>query len=477
MKTRALGWVGLGVLLMQLGWFITMPPFAGMDEWDHAYRASAVAHGQWVAPPTDATRGTGAMVLVPTDIVEAAHAECVNLPYGGHAECVGTVRGNFTEVASGAGRYNPVYYAMVGWPSRFLDGQVALYGMRLVGLVLCWILIMASLRLLIAWAGMLAGFFLVAGITPAVYYASSTVAPNGLEMVSGMGLWVGLATMVADYGQERPASKQAFALAAVSGALLLSLRSLGPLWAALIVLLTLVAWPQAWPCARSLIRTRHGALLTFLVAIVGGSSVWWVQSQQTLKVGAPIEVPDVTSPVVVALREPVLWTFQMMGTFPYRNNPAPGTMYLSLILVIVVAIALALRFATSRERSALVGCVLASYLFPLAITLMTFEQFGTAWQGRYALPLLVGIPALTGIILGRRRVPRWLMVAIAALVGVAHMIALVNTLRLEHNFYVRSSLPVWPLDIHPAALTVLVAVGTCLLLVPFITHESRRRPS
>ena len=183
------------------------------------------------------------------------------------------------------------------------------------------------------------------------------------------------------------------------------------------------------------------------------------------------------APVVVALREPVLWTFQMMGTFPYRNNPAPGAMYALLILVIVVAVALALRFATSRERLALVGCVLASYLLPLAITLMTFQEFGTAWQGRYTLPLLLGIPVLTGIILGRRRLPRWLVAATAALVAVAHTIALVNTLRLEHSFYVRGLLPAWPLDMHPAALTALAAVGTSSLLVPFVIHESRRRPS
>ena len=44
-----LRWVGLGLLLLQLGWVVVIPPFAAMDEWDHAYRASAVAHGQWVA--------------------------------------------------------------------------------------------------------------------------------------------------------------------------------------------------------------------------------------------------------------------------------------------------------------------------------------------------------------------------------------------------------------------------------------------
>ena len=37
-----------------------MPPFAGIDEFDHAYRAAAAARGQWAIDPVDATRGTGA---------------------------------------------------------------------------------------------------------------------------------------------------------------------------------------------------------------------------------------------------------------------------------------------------------------------------------------------------------------------------------------------------------------------------------
>jgi len=74
-----LRWVGLGLFLLQAAWVVAMPPFAAMDEWDHAYRAAAVAHGQLAATPTDATTGTGAFVRVPTDIVEAAQHECRRL--------------------------------------------------------------------------------------------------------------------------------------------------------------------------------------------------------------------------------------------------------------------------------------------------------------------------------------------------------------------------------------------------------------
>ena len=65
-----------GVLLVQLAWILTVPPFRGIDEFDHAYRAAAVAHGQWLPRASASVRG----------------------------------HGEYVEVASGAARYNPVFY-------------------------------------------------------------------------------------------------------------------------------------------------------------------------------------------------------------------------------------------------------------------------------------------------------------------------------------------------------------------------------
>ena len=74
-------------------------------------------------------------------------------------------------MASGAGRYPPLFYALVGLPSTLLDGAAALYGMRVVGLLLCWALLIASFRSLARWAGPLAGLTVCLGMTPAVTYA------------------------------------------------------------------------------------------------------------------------------------------------------------------------------------------------------------------------------------------------------------------------------------------------------------------
>lgn len=38
-----------GSFLLQAAWILAVPPFRGMDEPDHAYRAESVAAGRWSA--------------------------------------------------------------------------------------------------------------------------------------------------------------------------------------------------------------------------------------------------------------------------------------------------------------------------------------------------------------------------------------------------------------------------------------------
>ncbi len=470
-----LRWVGVGLLILQLGWVLALPPFAGMDEWDHAYRASAVAHGQWVAPPSDATRGTGAFVRVPTDIVRAAESECERLDYAGADECVGTAEGSFTQVASGAGRYPPLYYALVGWPSLFLDGAAALYGMRLAGLLLCWGVLMASFASLRRWASPLAGYVVCLGLTPTVLYASAIVAPNGLEMVSGLALWTALGAIAHD-DRSVKGDRLAVMLAVASGSLLLSLRSLGPLWAALILALALLAWPALWSRIVDLARTRLGALALGWLVAVGAAAVGWILSQASLEVGRPQLSPmDTTEKLLYASKGTVVWTFQFMGAFPYRNQQAHSVVYACLIAVITTILVLALRRAARRERWSLVLTVTACYVIPFAITVATIQSYGNAWQGRYALPLLLGTLVVGGLVLSRRvlRPPWWALWGAATLVAIAHTVSATGVLQLEHAAYRVTSTPPWALDLHPAVLAAVVVGGSVAFTVPFIRSVSQ----
>ena len=156
---RFVGGILLGLAILQALWIVTVPPFRASDEFDHAYRAAAVARGQWEA--TDpAADGRGTLVSVPADLVTAAHAQCADLSYTGHDNCNPAQRNDdgTVLVASGAGAYNPVYYWVVGTIARPFEGAAALYAMRVASAALCllfmglaaWAL---SLRRRGAWSG------------------------------------------------------------------------------------------------------------------------------------------------------------------------------------------------------------------------------------------------------------------------------------------------------------------------------------
>ena len=77
----------LGTLLMQAAWWLALPPFRGTDEFDHAYRAAAVAGGQWRPSGEIAAHGRGELVTVPRSLVSAAEPVCSSYPYTGHDNC------------------------------------------------------------------------------------------------------------------------------------------------------------------------------------------------------------------------------------------------------------------------------------------------------------------------------------------------------------------------------------------------------
>ncbi len=119
-------------MLLQAAWILTVPPFRGSDEFDHAFRAAAVARGQWVAGDV-AEDGRGQLVVVPGSIVEAAHAQCEARDYTGPDNCspVSELPGGEVEVASAASSYHPAFYWVVGTVALPFEGAGALYAMRI----------------------------------------------------------------------------------------------------------------------------------------------------------------------------------------------------------------------------------------------------------------------------------------------------------------------------------------------------------
>ena len=97
-----------GLAVLQAAWIVTMPPFRGIDEFDHVFRAVGVADGQWRLS-VDTPEGRGLLVTVPSDVVEAASPQCDALKYTGRDNCfpVEELPGGRVSISTAAGAYHP----------------------------------------------------------------------------------------------------------------------------------------------------------------------------------------------------------------------------------------------------------------------------------------------------------------------------------------------------------------------------------
>ena len=380
-------------MLLQAAWILTVPPFRGSDEFDHVFRAAAVADGEFVVDDW-ASDGRGLFVTVPRHIVEAAQFQCEGLDYTGPENCA-PAGGTSTHVraASGAGLYHPAYYWIVGSAAQPFDGAAALYAMRIATALLCLmflgIAVWATTRIRSGWPA--AG--LVVALSPVLVYSTTIVAPNGVEMAAAVALWASLLAVVRDPGSERV--PRLLLLATISAVTVCSVRMLGPLFVALIVGCVVVSDLQA---VRRVVRDHRGALLAAAVAVVAagaGAAAWVLANGQT---GAP---PGPEGGGAVNLTQWFVWNLQTIAAFPIRNQPGALIIYPIVLVLVAGLVVRALRAAGRAERSAIVCATVVVLTMPLALTLATEGGRGVIWQGRYILPFSVGVLLLAGQALSR----------------------------------------------------------------------------
>jgi hypothetical protein len=386
--TRVCLWAFLGSLLLQTAWILAVPPFRAIDEFDHAYRAAAVADGQWVAPGALPAQGRGELVRVPASIVADANPACAALGYTGRDNCnpVDQLGEGQVTVASAASRYNPVFYWVIGSAAERLEGADALYVMRAVGALLSSLLIAGAAWVTTRWARTwwpLIG--LAAALTPVTIYSTSVAAPNGVEVTAALGVWMAL------LGLQRlePADQGPLIVAAALFAVPLAVvRGLGPVWLASILAVWLVGTGLK-PALTTL--SRHRKLVAVCSAIVvsatAAASVW------TMAVGS-MELDDngpFPDPVVGTLSQLPVWFLQSIAAFPLRNEPAPTFVYAAGGIVIASLIGLGAWRSSGGTRRALLATSGLALGIPLALQMSTYVQFGSVWQGRYGWPLSMGV--------------------------------------------------------------------------------------
>jgi predicted membrane protein DUF2142 len=397
---RRLALVVGGIFVLQAVWVFAVPPFRASDEFDHAYRAAGVAHGQWLSDEP-AEHGRGTLVDVPPGLVAAASAQCEDLSYTGHDNChpARTEADGTVAVATGAGNYNPLYYWVVGTTSSVADGVASLYLMRATSALICLGLLGAAAAVTLSqrpgrWE--LVG--LVVGLTPVLVFSTAVPAPNGPEMCAGLLLWTSCLALAA--GKRPDLEHRYVAAATLAGVLLGLLRLLGPLWLCLIVVC--VAVFAGREALRSLwARSAKGVLLavgTVSAAVLAGGG-WVMVAGNTSADAATNSRPDHL--VGLIAEQSLTWILQITAAFPYRNEMAPPVVYPTMLIVVVAGLAIALRKAERGPRAAIALALVLTLTVPAVLTYLTVDSQGLIWQGRYQLPFVVGVMLMCGVVLDR----------------------------------------------------------------------------
>jgi hypothetical protein len=387
-------------------WSLATPIWAAPDETAHVLRAYSAAHGQIYVRPAAAINGTGGIVNVPETLWTSARtASCFAFQPGRPADCVKDPGSGSTMVRapSAAARYNPAYYVVVGLPSLVLGERHIIFAFRLASAALsAWML---------AWALTSASFakrpraamaaVLLAG-TPMVLFLGGMVNPNGLEITAACALWVNL--LLCARGDHAP-RVQGLLLrrGAISASVLVLMRSLSPVWLAVIVALVLGA--AAGPGLRRRVARRDVGKWTAVVAALTTISLSWIILSKSLQVSQ--------------LKTPLHYTFrdrihlarmrqlhdvdQEIGVFGWLDTKLPQcayTLWGTCALVFGGAVLLVSRW---RDRLALVAIAAVGFGLPILIESASWDQSGPVWQGRYSMPLSVGVVVMGGLALSDAR--------------------------------------------------------------------------
>ena len=457
-------------LLLQTAWILALPAFSGSDEFDHVYKAEAVAHGQLLdhGAPGD---GRGGLVEVPEDVVAAASAVCESQDYTGPDNCnpVERVRGNIVTVASGASTYNPTYYAVVGLMAQPFSGAATDFAIRtytaaLAALLLAWAAVVTSGWARNGWP-LLA---LLVSATPVLIYSTAVASPNGVGYAAGCLLWAAGLGLV-----EQPGRPRVVALSTAAVTIMVT-HSTGVMWLALVV--TVIGLLQPLSRWRALLRHSPRALTGSgaFIALAGAACVAWILLART-NAGAFGSTGGSIYPTLGDLISGQLaWALQTIAVFPLRTDPAPGIVYVLWLVPFVFLLVAGIRRASSRVRLAALVLLTLWMAVPVTLTVLSFTAVGLAWQGRYALALAVGFPALAGLALSRAtRGPRAIHCVLAVV-----LCALAQTISCLGVAWTEGGKDLSPgfAGSGPAAMVLIAGLALAGSLLPLLLTRTRSLP-
>jgi hypothetical protein len=394
------GWWAVLLLLASV-WSVANPLMASPDEPAHTVKAAAVARGQLLGE--DTTGGTGVDVPYFYRLV-TAYPTCYMFVPDEPAGCdlVPTEELDApSDTVTPAGRYNPLYYSIVGLPTLLPEGDGALYAMRILSAALTTFFVALGLRALAqtgpaAWA--VPG--LAGALTPMVVFLTSTVNPAAIEITAAFALWCQLLALLRHPDPALVRSRMWWI--ALSTTFFVNARGLSLLYCAVLVAVVLLVSP--WRSFLDVVRTRAAWAPLAAVVVACGAAAAWVVGTNSLGSGSAVNHPDLT--FLPAAKMTVLawddFVLNMVGQFGWMDTPLEAWVLMAYAAGAAFVVLAALAVGRWRDRAGIVLVAAATFALPVVVHASQAHFLGFIWQGRYILPVAVGVPVLAAFVVHRR---------------------------------------------------------------------------
>jgi Predicted membrane protein (DUF2142) len=443
-SSRRIWWTSFVLMtLVSALWALATPPFAGPDEPAHVIRAHAIDHGELtgetVSPRLRAelqTDDTHVQVRAPA-VYKNVGTPCFAFDGNITAACIqvaGSTRD--TDAVTTAGRHPPAYYAVVGTVSLLYEpGSGTVYLMRFITALMSGALIASAITAVRRTASpTLAAVGLLFAVSPMVLFVTGIVNPSAPEIAAAITLWVCGLILVA--GSDEQVDNRLVTIVGISACVLALSRQLAPLWLGLIALVMLGYSKRA--SLRNLACSGWARLWAVLVVACAAAQTAWVLIVKPLDATrlerGRFDVP--TSEIVQhTFGEGFSRYREMIGLFGWGDTPSPLMTYIVWTAGVGFLFFLAINWATRRQVAVILGLSAAIIVVPIALESAAYRDVGWVfWQGRYTLPLAVGLPILSAVAIasterGRQFTRPRLVLGVGVLIAVAHILAFAQNAR------------------------------------------------
>lgn len=391
---RGRWWRVFGLLTVAgVAWMLATPLVTGPDEVFQARRAAAVVRGQLMGETTEQSPIL-VDVTVPASYLEAgeygfcftgqpvAGAPVGNMPPR-EASCP-EFGDDATPAAAETGQYRgqPFFYAVVGLPSLLNTGALGAYGVRLVGvLITTALLASAAVSVLQAARRRMAALALFGCVTPMVLYLAASTNPSSVEIAAALG--AGASGVVLARPGTTPGGRN-LARFGVAIVVLILARGLGPLFAGGIV--AVLALLAGWDHAGVLVRRRGVqacAAAAAIATVASGAWLWSIQRSFPLP-----ERPG--SGVATAIGQLPLYIHQSVGVFGQNDSALPQQLAWLWAATLMAVFFVGLWRCSTKAAALSVAVLCAGLVLSITAEGLSLPPIGFFWQGRYALPVLLG---------------------------------------------------------------------------------------